>query len=899
MSKLLELDYHRDWKKITLIAITVALFGFLIVFSPYFVRGKVLIWFDGWQQHATFLEYFSNNSWLGVVGDFDYNIGLGADSLFSFAYYMLFDPMIIFYFIFFKLNAAFAYSFMVAMKLFAIFAVMFFYLKHKGIRPVVAILGAVAYMVCGASIFLVPRHPMFSAGITFLPLMFWGVENILNGKRPYIFIASVIGCVFTCYYFFYMCAIFTAIYAIVYYCHKEKAEDKKFSFKHFVLSMLKVLGWAVIGVMITAVMLLPVFYGMMNSARGSGKGVVDLSILNILTVFVQSLAVSSGPLYSVIGLNIFIVLALFHYIGNNKSEYKTFIIIFTICAFLPIIGYIMNVFNYSNNRWYFVLAFLGIVCAAYGLESLAQGKGDKNKTFKLIIAFLIATLDVAIVYGCGVLFLLVNCNFYITLALLLLVACGLIALSIFLFKKIKPSATFRRLFNIKTMLLCTIVASLVFPFGYNIYYSSQYITNAKYESLVTADEQYIASSNADKFYRADFGRVSYHSFNYRNTSLNNGYKSTFSYNSCSSADIYNFEVVNGLSADSGTLGIAGFDSRVAYQSLFNVNYYIAQDSLIPYGYTKVADTDAIYENSNVLSLGTVYRNVVSNKEFNDLAISEKGNLMLEALVLEDESKSNYVYDNVMQDISVTPILNNCTITNGRIVAKDNATITYTLTGISNKEIYLDAKNINFDFETNYRKVDTLVNGLTRAFIYVNVEDRELSLDFVDNGSNLYTGVNDYLYNLGYYTEDRVEVTLTLDEGEYTYDEIKFVGYDMAEYQMNLDNLKAQEQFNLESFNSNRIKGNITLNDQGFLFFSIPYSTGWTAYVDGVEVDLLKANIGFMALDLSAGEHTIELKYETPMLKLGAIISVAGLIALIGSVVFIEVKNFKKKKENNE
>ena len=59
--------------------------------------------------------------------------------------------------------------------------------------------------------------------------------------------------------------------------------------------------------------------------------------------------------------------------------------------------------------------------------------------------------------------------------------------------------------------------------------------------------------------------------------------------------------------------------------------------------------------------------------------------------------------------------------------------------------------------------------------------------------------------------------------------------------------------------------------------SLPYSQGFTAYVDGKETKLQKANTMFMALELEPGEHEIRLTYCTPYLKPGMILSVAGLV----------------------
>ena len=61
-----------------------------------------------------------------------------------------------------------------------------------------------------------------------------------------------------------------------------------------------------------------------------------------------------------------------------------------------------------------------------------------------------------------------------------------------------------------------------------------------------------------------------------------------------------------------------------------------------------------------------------------------------------------------------------------------------------------------------------------------------------------------------------------------------------------------------------------------LCLSIPYSTGWRAYVDGAETTLYKANGVHMALPLDAGTHSVALTYHTPYLRLGAVISAVSV-----------------------
>lgn len=58
-----------------------------------------------------------------------------------------------------------------------------------------------------------------------------------------------------------------------------------------------------------------------------------------------------------------------------------------------------------------------------------------------------------------------------------------------------------------------------------------------------------------------------------------------------------------------------------------------------------------------------------------------------------------------------------------------------------------------------------------------------------------------------------------------------------------------------------ICGNVEMTADGIMVFTIPYDTDWVAYVDGEERKLIHANIGFMGLELAAGNHEIRLEYH--------------------------------------
>lgn len=83
----------------------------------------------------------------------------------------------------------------------------------------------------------------------------------------------------------------------------------------------------------------------------------------------------------------------------------------------------------------------------------------------------------------------------------------------------------------------------------------------------------------------------------------------------------------------------------------------------------------------------------------------------------------------------------------------------------------------------------------------------------------------------------------------------------------------------------------------FVFFSIPYEDGWSAYIDGEKADLDKVNVGFMGLKVPAGSHQIDLRYETPGLHTGILITFAS--ALLLALYWVVSVRFDKKRAEKE
>jgi len=88
----------------------------------------------------------------------------------------------------------------------------------------------------------------------------------------------------------------------------------------------------------------------------------------------------------------------------------------------------------------------------------------------------------------------------------------------------------------------------------------------------------------------------------------------------------------------------------------------------------------------------------------------------------------------------------------------------------------------------------------------------------------------------------------------------------------------QTALHLTSFRQTRIEGTVRLDQKSVLVLQTPFDRGWRALQDGRPAPVLKADVGLLGVVLDPGEHRVELRYSTPLLGVGLLITLAsGLI----------------------
>lgn len=141
----------------------------------------------------------------------------------------------------------------------------------------------------------------------------------------------------------------------------------------------------------------------------------------------------------------------------------------------------------------------------------------------------------------------------------------------------------------------------------------------------------------------------------------------------------------------------------------------------------------------------------------------------------------------------------------------------------------------------------------------------------------------YLLDLGY-CEAGEDITLISADT----DQILVQGYRLndAAFQSAYHTL-SQQTMELKSYSDSRIEGSINVEKTGTLLLSVPDDEGWHVFVDGEEVDYEHFCDAFISIPLKEGSHEIVLKYTTPNLKLGALLS-GGALFLFLCITWIPV-----------
>lgn len=947
-------------KKIIFFGWYTLFFALCAFLAFYYFRehGRSFIWassggnMDGISQHYTALSYYG--SYLRSIARtfvttgklsvplYDASIGLGNDVLTTLHYYVIGDPLTLLSAVVPRENTEVLYNILVIFRLylaglsFSLFAAHF-----KKDHRFYIMIGALVYVFTAYSLAASVRHPYFTNPMIYLPLLLLGAEYIFEKRRPYLFIIMVALCGWSNFYFFFMLCVLTALYVLLRCPDYLRGQKLSAFFK----TIGRFAGFAVIGVLLSGVVLLPMIVTMLGTTRTDLAvklpGLYNLSFYEkYLYAHVSSSGIGTWTYLGHGAVAIIAVIVL--WIKKKHGCLKRCFIACSALMLFPVFGWLINGMSYPSNRWCWGYSLCLAMITTLCLENLAL---LTRKGWTLLAG-------VGLLYCGGAFYYAPGSESYRWGLMVFALTLG----ALFLFSEFVARKRYYR-----AVIKCTVLASVVLSVlamgsGKNKYYSKEFINQGMALSYHTQNPgAQLRNVNDDSFYRYEIYAPNVWARPYNASLINEGHP-TDSYFSLTNA-AYN-EMIRSLGHKEILHRMTDLDQRTILGTLLNVKYTaLTQEKGKPYGYaeqplfTERKDNPALatydqkdpkleeqdqdhkysyYQNEIALPFGYTYGSYITRETYDSLSFAQRQQAMLESAVLEEDSDvvpngtESLSLENVTKPKIVLECSNGIRREGNKFVTfiKETYVDIYLTDAKANAETYINIANVGFREMDPVEKAkrsgewkelsEERQNELIHDQKYFSQGDgTSLEISMLNMGKNVrlytenysyYRGNCDYSVNLGYHTETPEKIRVCFRGiGEYTLDgfEVEQIGFD--EYGKQVEALSDEAMENV-IFSDNTVTGDITVSSAKLLCLSLPYSSGWRAYVDGVETTVLKTDVGLSGLALTAGHHTIELRYFTPGLKVGLISTAAGAVSLLGVMVFYIYKRKKKRgweQEKNE
>ena len=807
-----------------------ASFFLLIIFCIYlyltrsdFLYGSSVDWQN---QHYLIPEYFRNLFYdTGkLFPNFAFNLGAG-ENIYYLSYYGLFSPVILFSYLLPKISMLnyIVFSSLILLYLSAI--LFYFFLRKNKYSFRVSLICSVMLLCSGPLLFHSHRHIMFMNYMPFLILGLYGVDNyVAKGKSSLLILSSFL-MIMTSYYY----SVGGLLVLFLYYTYLY-LKNNTFELKTYIIQSLKIALPFIISILLSMILILPTFYVLLNS-RGNGSNAMNIfSLLIPNTKFNYLLYDAYG-----IGTTSVTLIAIIYMIFTRKKENRFLGIILLLISIFPVFNYVFNGTLYVDSKSLIPFLPMVLILTAEFLKNLFN---NKISLFYVIII--------------GVICSILSRSLFISLDIL-----GVI-LIILVFKHTKKT----RVVSAYLCLLCFITAL-------EINASDKLITKSQVKSI---DNEALSSlvanlyKNDDNIYRTENMIERYMDINsiynmkQYQTSI---YSSTFNkiYN-----DFYYNVFNNSIPYRTKSTMVAV--NNPLFQILMGDRYIITKGE-VPLNSKLIATKDGVmvYERDDVLPIGYASSHILSTRDFNKLKYPNTTVSLLNNIVVDDESRNSIISD--LKDTtldyqveSIKDVTYEKTKSGYKIISK-SATGNIKLkinTDVSNKIMYIRFKNNNIPTRKK-NEITITINGnknklssrkwkyynSNTTFDYTLYDDNELNISF--------TKGTFYISNIEVYLLD--------------YDDIANLNENVDEF-----------HFDMEKTSGDNIVGDIDVTNDGYFNLSIPYDKGFKVFVNGMETDYKKTNVGFIGFKINKGHHDIKITYEAPFRKTGTKLSLLGLTMFI-------------------
>lgn len=859
---------------------------FVCITCIFYGSGKSFVWkSDGLKQHYISLAYYGNYlrsilKKLFIEHTFeipmwDLHIGYGSDILTALSYYVMGDPVNLLSVFVPEKYTEYLYGFLVFLRIYlAGLAFSRYCFFHKNCQTPV-LLGTMIYITSQWVLATGFDHPFFLTPCIYFPLLLLGVDRILAGKKPYVYIFSLGIAGMVNFYFFYMLGILTVVYAVFRYFMIYRG----WKWKTIGRPIGRFFLYTLAGLCISAVILLPVVMQVLGTGRvGASYYVSALYSPAFYKSLPTALIGTRLARYTIIGvagvcaLSITVLFLQKRRYTGIKAGFFFLVLMFCI----PYVGHVMNGFSYVSNRW----SWAGVMFFAYLFVKMYPEFFTLDLRKRKVVCVL------GVLYGGYILWYHKEHVIGNKLAGLVVVLTALALLWVQ-----GTGYTGRRC--MKRLLAASVAVSVAANiFGAFWLGKDGWERTARHEE---AGEVYDRTHNeiqtalketeGNAAYRYEAGSVP----TLFNEAMLNGLNGGLYYFSVAPYGVSSFFEDNYVQ-NPAEQKIANLGGRAWLMKLFSMKYFAGYEDEVPYGYAPL-ETEAsleegtgLYEDAGALPLVYTYDSYLPEEEFETLDPAQKQEAMLQGVVLEERSlpKCSPGYTSEKISYKVTEEDGVEAMEDGIQVKKKGAVCTLEIEGKEYCETYLSFTGLHYEGLDRTDRLlfedSTITNGGILARTEAPGGWKEQSVSLRSPKSRFQGNRSNYVLNLGYQKDGVKKIELVFSSpGKYSFENLDVICQEMEMLNVWAED-RIEESISGFAAEGNRVSCQVTLDQPKALVFSIPYNPGWSLTVDGKEAELKKANGMFMAAELSEGEHEVELTYHTPYIGIGAALTAIGLLA---------------------
>ena len=849
-----------------LIPVMVIIIVFLIFLNVFFTnRGIYILPGDSVEQMYQFYLGGWERFHSGTLSQFEWSLGVGGNVM-AYVYYFLTSPFFCVTLLFPRELIKYLFLNLNMLKIILLFLTTYYW-TGKITRNIRSRLIACFSITFSGWMFFYFAYNMFLDAFLFYPLILGFVELYLKKSKivPLVLGIGVLGIIN--YYFLYMFVPFLCLYALIRYIAINR---NYLLWKNVIIEALKFIGYVLLGIGISAVILVPCAYLIINSSRFTGS---DIQIFDTIGVheLIYFISTIFTPVFDRFNASYYIPEYTHDFIGwgggcslfaliitplllpllfcvKDKLKRNSYFAGYLLLGFTLIFQYLWYLLQRSiDTRWTYMFLFLGALSMIEINDELEAGLIEKRK---LLYSGLFSILCI--------MGFVINMYLHHYWPRKQLIEVGFVSLleitylMLYLF--------YFQLKNRKSWLLILVLALEALASG-RIFVAYNYAIDHTYfeQTEQTTDAINYIKSIDKGYYRVLYGSESYQIpgapgafvITTPNEPFSKNYPGFSFYNT-----VYNVETDDFYDRSRSNWFVSEAMGRNKIYNLMSAKYWITYDfeTQIPDRYEYLYHDEAgftIYKNPYFIELGKTYENTINKDYFKTLPVFIQDQIMQDYLVTEQSNNIEYVLNDNFSHIGQLPDEDH------RELKLDEP--------LSNGNLYLVNYGVSEITLSLYNGNELIKSQAYSQYNYVDIyieESQKIDRIVVEGVNN--SGVAAFM-----------DVYFEPDEGSYD-----------QWYQQT-----QKEKFENVTFKRDFISADISLSDERYLFTSIPYDKGWKVFVNGKEISYEKVNLGFIGFELTRGDYHIEFKYEIPYLKVGFGISLGSLVILI---LISVIKNMFRK-----